>query len=70
MCATGKTRLPDLADGAEGDKVVDMSLENLGADLVSLLRTLFPNRRTAPALVLVGHSMVRESRTSRQFPLS
>ncbi|GAA5999270.1 phosphoprotein phosphatase methylesterase 1 [Rhodotorula paludigena] len=53
----GKTRLPDLADGAEGGKVVDMSLENLGADLVSLLRTLFPDRRTAPALVLVGHSM-------------
>ena len=28
-------------------------------DLISLLKTVFPSRDEAPALVLVGHSMVR-----------
>jgi len=28
-------------------------------DLISLLKTVFPSRDEAPALILVGHSMVR-----------
>ncbi|TNY22448.1 Alpha/Beta hydrolase protein [Rhodotorula diobovata] len=55
----GRTRLPDPDPAAStaSPPVVDMSLENLSADLVSLLKTLFPERERAPALVLVGHSM-------------
>ncbi|GAA6054032.1 hypothetical protein JCM3770_001330 [Rhodotorula araucariae] len=54
----GRTRLPQppaTADVAE--PVVDMALENLSADLVALLKVVFPVRVEAPALVLVGHSM-------------
>ncbi|BGP50120.1 Protein phosphatase methylesterase 1 [Rhodotorula kratochvilovae] len=43
------------ADG--GEPVVDMALESLSADLVALLKVVFPVRAEAPALVLVGHSM-------------
>ncbi|GAA5846198.1 hypothetical protein JCM9279_005857 [Rhodotorula babjevae] len=53
----GRTVLPDPPSSTSTSPTVDMSLDHLSADLVSLLKTLFPNRATAPALVLVGHSM-------------
>lgn len=36
-----------------------MSLPSMADDLVRLLKTMFPVRAEAPAVVLVGHSMVR-----------
>ena len=35
-----------------------MSLPSMADDLVRLLKTMFPVRAEAPAVVLVGHSMV------------
>ncbi|KPV71635.1 uncharacterized protein RHOBADRAFT_30812 [Rhodotorula graminis WP1] len=51
----GRTRLPDSPTSTS--PTVDMSLAHLSADLVALLKTVFPDRAAAPALVLVGHSM-------------
>lgn len=38
--------------------MIDMSLSSMADDLVRLLKTIFPVREEAPAIVLVGHSMV------------
>lgn len=35
----------------------DLSLSTLADDMVRLLKVLYPNRSTAPSLVLIGHSM-------------
>lgn len=35
-----------------------MSLGSLADDLVRLLKAVYPDRSEAPAIVLVGHSMV------------
>ncbi|GAA5886851.1 hypothetical protein JCM6882_005914 [Rhodosporidiobolus microsporus] len=51
----GKTRLPLPAEG-ESD-IVDMSLQTMAQDLCALLKTMYPDRDSAPSLVLVGHSM-------------
>jgi len=57
----GRTSLPAplTSTSTSTSPTVDMSLEHLSADLAALLKTLFPDRTAAPALVLVGHSMVR-----------
>lgn len=49
----GKSAVDQARDGPP-----DLSLNRLSADLVSLLKTMFPVRAEAPSLVLVGHSMV------------
>jgi pimeloyl-ACP methyl ester carboxylesterase len=36
-----------------------MTLDLLAEDLVGLLKAMFPDRSTAPKILLVGHSMVR-----------
>lgn len=53
----GKTTVDGDRQGAP-----DLSLETLSADLVALLKAMFPVREQAPAFVLVGHSMVSRSR--------
>ncbi|GAA5977539.1 hypothetical protein JCM10908_005007 [Rhodotorula pacifica] len=57
----GRTQLPEPPSAAEGETatepVIDMSLPSMADDLVRLLKTIFPVRAEAPALVLVGHSM-------------
>ncbi|BGP33801.1 Protein phosphatase methylesterase 1 [Rhodotorula toruloides] len=56
----GKTRLPSPSSSTSSNpppETVDMSLSNLSADLVALLKAVYPRREEAPSLVLVGHSM-------------
>ncbi|GAA5906423.1 hypothetical protein JCM8208_004656 [Rhodotorula glutinis] len=53
----GRTTLPDPPTSTSPSPTVDMSLDHLSSDLVALLKTLFPDRAAAPALVVVGHSM-------------
>lgn len=59
----GKTRITSSStrEHGEHDEQPEMSLESLSSDLVSLLKTMFPDRATAPAFLLVGHSMVRSN---------
>lgn len=52
----GKTTLPSPSE--EGEQA-SMELGSMANDLISLLKTVFPSRDEAPALILVGHSMVR-----------
>ncbi|ORY76902.1 Alpha/Beta hydrolase protein [Leucosporidium creatinivorum] len=49
----GKTRLSE----EQQDSTLDMSLESMSADLVGLLKSMFPKREEAPSFLLVGHSM-------------
>jgi hypothetical protein len=51
---TGKT---------EGDEQYTLTLDRMSNDLVDVLRELLPDRATAPKVLLVGHSMVRCSRS-------
>ncbi|KAJ8292750.1 Protein phosphatase methylesterase 1 [Rhodotorula toruloides] len=53
----GKTRLTSSTSTASEPETVDMSLSNLSADLVALLKAVYPRREEAPSLMLVGHSM-------------
>ncbi|GAA5860674.1 hypothetical protein JCM3774_006247 [Rhodotorula dairenensis] len=53
----GRTRLAVPPGDSPRDLMVDMSLSSMADDLVRLLKTIFPVREEAPALVLVGHSM-------------
>ncbi|BGP56855.1 Protein phosphatase methylesterase 1 [Rhodotorula sphaerocarpa] len=44
-------------DPEDASANVDMSLASMADDLVRLLKTIYPERSEAPAVVLVGHSM-------------
>ncbi|GAA5964616.1 hypothetical protein JCM3765_007642 [Sporobolomyces pararoseus] len=50
----GKTKLP--SSETEGEQT-SMELKSMANDLISLLKTVFPERTKAPGIVLVGHSM-------------
>jgi protein phosphatase methylesterase 1 len=51
MCLTGRTKHSDFP------QPLNMSLESLTADMIGLLRAMFPAPQRVPNLVLVGHSM-------------
>lgn len=64
VLSSGRTRLPDpVPEDASAN--VDMSLASMADDLVRLLKTIYPERSEAPAVVLVGHSMVSASSFSQ-----
>ncbi|CDZ98802.1 Predicted acetyltransferases and hydrolases with the alpha/beta hydrolase fold [Phaffia rhodozyma] len=48
----GSTANPD-----KDQAVLDLSLNTLTADFLVFIRTMFPNPKKTPALVLIGHSM-------------
>ncbi|GAA6060216.1 hypothetical protein JCM10212_002295 [Sporobolomyces blumeae] len=51
----GRTQVPP--SSVDPDEQPSMDLGSLAQDLIDLLRSMFPDRRQAPSLVLVGHSM-------------
>jgi len=52
----GKTKFIDDVPKQEFDPE-DLSIQTLSADLLALLKNLYPNPKEAPSLILVGHSM-------------
>lgn len=58
----GRTTVDGDGPTASSSPAPALSLTNLSADLVRVLKAFFPDRQAAPSLLLIGHSMVRAIR--------